>query len=80
MKPDARTMERILELLGVNGHRWSGARIAAELHIGSGELYPALYRLEKDSIIKSEWESEQKKPTPRRRFYYRAAEQGADGK
>lgn len=62
--------ERIL--VWVRGRGWShGADIADGLGIGSGTLYPALWRLEKCGRLASEWEGNGPlvPGQPRRRMY-----------
>jgi DNA-binding PadR family transcriptional regulator len=55
MSKQIETTERIIALLQ-DGHEWSGARIATELKIGSGNLYPVLYALERGGTLTSRWE------------------------
>lgn len=39
------------------------------LQLKEGSVYPALYRLERDGMVKAEWEGETKRKGPRRRIY-----------
>jgi DNA-binding PadR family transcriptional regulator len=51
---------------------WRRLEIAADgaLKLKEGSLYPALYRLEKDGLVKARWESEKtERRGPRRRTY-----------
>lgn len=57
----------IVDLLSNQREKMSGAQIASALGMGSGQLYPALARLEASEQVQSEWTIESR---PRRRIYW----------
>lgn len=52
------------------GQRFSSGRLAKELNLWSGTLYPALLRLEKEDRVRSDWEWPNKLARARRRLYW----------
>lgn len=48
-------------------------RSAGYFHFGEGTLYPALHRLEKDGLIRGQW---QRSPRGQERRYYHLTEKG----
>ena len=68
--------ERIQFLLQIANRKLSVPEICKVIGSGSGSVYPALWLLEKDDLVKSEWE-EQDGAYPHRRVYW-AAETGKE--
>ena len=60
-------------LLAAEGEVW-GLLLASRSGRPTGTVYPILERLEREQFVRSQWESDDSRPGPRRRLYVLTSE------